>query len=142
MNSKFLLSSLLVAAATTVISFTPFTLKKSGEPTNTKKLSFSPDAATKWTLDKAHSNVKFAVTHMVVTETEGNFKLFDGYMEHTKEDFSDAKIEFTVDVSSIDTDNEKRDTHLKSDDFFNAEKYPTIKFVSTSFTPAGGKNIS
>ncbi|MEO5999330.1 MAG: YceI family protein, partial [Chitinophagaceae bacterium] len=51
----------------------------------------------------------------------------------------DAKIEFSVDVSSINTDNERRDGHLKTDDFFNAEKFPQMKFVSTSFTPAGDK---
>ncbi|MEJ7738803.1 MAG: YceI family protein [Chitinophagaceae bacterium] len=137
MTINFFFSSMLVVAATTVISFTPFSFTKNTD-TPVKNAPSSQQAATKWTLDRAHSNVKFAVTHMVVTETEGNFKLFDGYMEHSKDDFSDAKIEFSVDVKSIDTDNERRDTHLKGDDFFNAEKYPQIKFVSTSFTPAGG----
>ena len=75
--------------------------------------------ATKWTVDKGHSNVKFSVTHMVVAETEGYFKIFDGSMENTKPDFSDEKINFTVDVTSVNTDNERRDQHLKSDDFFN-----------------------
>jgi polyisoprenoid-binding protein YceI len=92
----------------------------------------------KWSLDKAHSNVKFTVTHMVVSEVDGSFKLFDGSMEHNKPDYSDAKINFTVDVNSVDTDNENRDKHLKSDDFFNAEKFPQMKFESTSFTPLGG----
>ncbi|HYE53406.1 MAG TPA: YceI family protein [Chitinophagaceae bacterium] len=94
--------------------------------------------ATKWLLDKGHSNVKFSVTHMVVAETEGYFRLFDGTMENTKPDYSDAKIVFTVDVNSINTDNERRDNHLKSDDFFNAEKFPQMKFESTSFQPVGG----
>ena len=94
--------------------------------------------ATKWIVDKGHSNVKFSVTHMVVAETEGYFKIFDGSMENTKPDFSDAKINFIVDVTSINTDNERRDTHLKSDDFFNAEKFPQMKFESTSFQPQGG----
>lgn len=97
-----------------------------------------PAPNTTWTVDPAHSNVKFSVTHMVVSEVEGSFKLFDGSMENTKADFSDAKISFTVDVASINTDNEMREKHLKSDDFFNAEKYPQMKFVSTSLTPAGG----
>lgn len=94
--------------------------------------------AGKWSLDKVHSNVKFTITHLVVSEVEGTFKLFDGSMENTKGDFSDAKISFTVDVNSINTDNDYRDKHLKSDDFFNAEKYPSMKFESTSFTPQGG----
>lgn len=75
---------------------------------------------------------------MVVAETEGTFKVFDGSVEHTKADWSDAKINFTVDVNSINTENESRDKHLRSDDFFNAEKYPTMTFVSTSFVPKGG----
>ena len=94
-------------------------------------------AQTKWTVDKLHSNVKFSVQHMVVSEMEGSFKMFDGTMEHSKADFSDAKISFTVDVASVNTDNEKRDGHLKADDFFNAEKYPKMTFVSTSVKPAG-----
>lgn len=126
-----------------ISSFTTFvkTASPAGTP-HSRKIYSIPKAPTKWTIDKAHSMVKFSVTHMVVTEVEGSFKIFDGSMEHSKPDFSDAKIEFSADVSSIDTDNERRDTHLKSDDFFNAEKYPAMKFVSTSFTPAGEKNIS
>jgi polyisoprenoid-binding protein YceI len=93
---------------------------------------------TKWSIDKPHSTVKFGVTHLVVSEVEGSFKLFDGSMESTKPDYSDAKINFSVDVNSLNTDNEMRDKHLKSDDFFNAEKFPAMKFQSTSFTPAGG----
>ena len=94
--------------------------------------------AGKWTLDKGHSNVKFTVTHMVVSEVDGSFKNFDGTVEHTKPDYSDAVITFTVDVNSVDTDNENRDKHLKSDDFFNAEQFPQMKFQSTSFKPLGG----
>jgi polyisoprenoid-binding protein YceI len=91
----------------------------------------------KWAVDKVHSNVKFTVKHLVVSEVEGSFKLFEGTMENTKADLSDAKINFAVDVNSINTENEKRDNHLKSDDFFNAEKFPEMKFTSTSMTPAG-----
>src|SRR5689334_2814688 len=94
-------------------------------------------ASTKWSIDKVHSNVKFTVTHLVISEVEGYFKIFDGSMEHSKPDFSDAKINFSVDINSINTDNDNRDKHLKSDDFFNAEKFPTMKFESTSFTPLG-----
>lgn len=95
-------------------------------------------AQTKWKLDKGHSSVRFSVSHMVVAEAEGTFKLWDGTVEHTKADFTDAKINFSIDVNSINTDNERRDTHLKSDDFFNAEKYPTIKFESTSMQLVSG----
>jgi polyisoprenoid-binding protein YceI len=94
-------------------------------------------AQTKWTVDKTHSNVKFAVTHMVVSEMEGTFKVFDGTMEHNKADFSDAKVNFAIDVASVNTDNERRDGHLKGDDFFNAEKFPKMTFTSTSVKPLG-----
>ena len=101
-------------------------------------ISFAQAVTTKWTVDRAHSNVKFNITHMVVSEVEGSFKLFDGSMENSKPDFSDAKINFKVDVASVNTDNENRDKHLKGDDFFNAEKFPAMQFQSTSFKPAGG----
>lgn len=100
-------------------------------------LGISATAQTKWKLDKSHSSVRFSVNHMVVSEAEGTFKMWDGTVEHSKADFSDAKINFTVDVNSINTDNERRDGHLKSDDFFNAEKFPTMKFESTSMKPLG-----
>jgi polyisoprenoid-binding protein YceI len=90
-----------------------------------------------WVADKPHTNVKFSVSHLVISDVDGNFKSFDGTLESSKPDFSDAKITFTADVSSINTDNEMRDNHLKSDDFFNAAKFPQIKFISTSFTPLG-----
>jgi polyisoprenoid-binding protein YceI len=70
---------------------------------------------------------------MMVSETEGKFKIYDGKVSSKSEtDFSNAAIEFSVDVNSINTDDEKRDGHLKSDDFFNAEKYPKMTFKSTS----------
>ena len=62
-------------------------------------------------------------------------------MEHTKADFSDAKVNFTVDVNSINTDSERRDGHLKGDDFFNAEKFPQMKFVSTGMKPLGNNKF-
>lgn len=85
-------------------------------------------AQTKWNVDFAHSAIKFTATHLVVSEVEGSFKTFAGTMEASKPDFTDAKINFTVDVASISTDNEQRDKHLKSDDFFNAEKFPKMTF--------------
>lgn len=96
-------------------------------------LSTAIFAQNKWTLDKSHSNVRFTVTHLVISEVEGTFRSFDGNIVSGKDDFSDAVINFAVDINSIDTDNEKRDGHLKSDDFFNAAKYPEMTFKSKSF---------
>ena len=95
-------------------------------------------AQTKWTVDKVHSHVKFSVSHMVVSEVEGSFKGFDGTIVASKENLTDAVINFTVDVASVSTDNVNRDNHLKSDDFFNAEKFPKMTFVSKSMTLVGG----
>ncbi len=95
-------------------------------------------AQTAWKLDNSHSSVKFSVEHLKVSETEGNFKGFDGTLNSKNADFSDAEITFTVDVKTINTDNEMRDKHLQSDDFFNAEKFPQMKFKSTSFKKVNG----
>jgi polyisoprenoid-binding protein YceI len=93
---------------------------------------------TNWKVDAAHSKLGFSVTHMMVSETEGKFKVFDGQaVSKTDLDFTDATISFTADAASIDTDNDKRDGHLKSPDFFDAEKYPTINFKSVSMKKNG-----
>jgi len=99
--------------------------------------AFAQTAKT-WNVDKMHSAVKFSVSHLVVSEVDGSFKMFDGSMVADNADFSNAKINFTVDVNSINTDNASRDGHLKADDFFNAEKYPAMTFKSTSFKKKSG----
>ncbi|MGE5680552.1 MAG: YceI family protein [Bacillota bacterium] len=91
-----------------------------------------------WRLDQAHSKVQFTVSHMVISEVTGHFKNFDANVTGNKDDLSDANINFTIDVNSIDTDNQKRDEHLKSDDFFNAAKYPQIKFKGKSLKKISG----
>ena len=100
----------------------------------------SINAQTKWTADKAHSKIQFSVTHIIISEVTGQFKSFDADVESSKDDFTDAKIQFSADVNSIDTDNEDRDKHLKSDDFFNAEKFPKITFKGKSFKKVDAKN--
>jgi polyisoprenoid-binding protein YceI len=130
---KIIFSAIFLATGGLVLSAFMNPVKN----TDNKRVVVYPSEAGKWTLDKNHSNVKFTVTHLLVSEVDGHFKVFDGTMENAKEDFSDAKINFTVDAASINTDNEKRDNHLRGDDFFNAEKYPTMKFESTSMTPLG-----
>jgi polyisoprenoid-binding protein YceI len=91
-----------------------------------------------WKPDKAHSQIKFSVTHMVISQVEGNFKDFDVTLQQPgKDDFSGSTVEATIKTASINTENDRRDTHLKSDDFFSAEKFPEIKFKSTSFEKTG-----
>jgi polyisoprenoid-binding protein YceI len=95
--------------------------------------------AQNWSVDPAHTNIGFSVDYMMVSELDGSFKKYDGNVSSVKPDFSDAKIDFTVDVNSINTDNEMRDKHLKGDDFFNAEKYPSLIFKSTSIKKLSDK---
>lgn len=85
-------------------------------------------AQSSWNIDKNHSDIRFTAVHMVISEVDGEFKDFSGTVSNAPEDFDGAEVEFTAQVASIDTDNERRDGHLKSDDFFNAETYPEIKF--------------
>jgi len=87
---------------------------------------------TKWKIDPAHSEINFKVKHLVVSTVTGHFSKFDASIETNKEDFSDAKISFEADINSIDTKNEQRDAHLKSADFFDADKHPKMSFVSKS----------
>lgn len=94
--------------------------------------------AQNWTLDKAHSNLGFTVTHLMLSEVDGKFQNFDIKMTSAKPDFTDAQIDLTADVNSINTSQEKRDAHLKSPDFFDAAKYPTMTFKSKSITKVSG----
>ncbi len=96
-------------------------------------------AQTNWSFDKAHSSIAFNVEHLVISEVTGNFGSFDGSVVSKSDDFDGSKINFTVDVGSVDTDNEKRDNHLKSDDFFNAEAHPKMVFEGT-LEHVDGKN--
>ncbi len=92
---------------------------------------------TTWKADPAHTQVSFEVIHMGIAEIEGQFNEFDGSIMASKEDFSDAQYEMVIQVPSIDTGVERRDTHLKSPDFFDAEKYPEMTFKSTSSEKVG-----
>ena len=100
-------------------------------------LTFSQ--SNKWSYDVSHAKVGFAISHFGISETEGKFTKFDGVVISDKPDFSDAKINITIDVNSINTEDSKRDEHLKSSDFFDTNKYPTITFKSKSLK-AVGKN--
>jgi polyisoprenoid-binding protein YceI len=97
-------------------------------------------AQSKWSVDQAHSKIGFNVTHLLISEVDGSFKTYTGTIASSKPDFTDAIIDFAVDVATINTDNEMRDNHLKSDDFFNSEKFPEMTFSSTSMKKTEGNN--
>ena len=94
---------------------------------------------TTWTVDKAHSKVGFSVSYLVITDVQGYFKDYDAQITSVGDDFSTANIELIMNTSSIFTDNDKRDNHLRSDDFFNAEKYPQMIFKGKSIKKVGDK---
>ncbi len=87
---------------------------------------------TTWNADPAHTQVFFKITHLGIADIKGNFNKFNGSIVATKDDFSDAQYEITIEVPSIDTGIERRDNHLRNADFFDVEKYPTMTFKSTS----------
>lgn len=93
----------------------------------------SLSAQTQWTVDPAHTTIGFTVEHLVISEVDGKFKEFDLTVASPSEDWEGSEINFSAKASSIDTDNEKRDGHLQSPDFFNAEAYPELTFESTAF---------
>lgn len=114
------------------------TLRRSGIVLTALLLTVLLNAQTKWTPDKNHSKIGFTAIHYTITEVEGEFREFDASITSDTEDFDGAKVTFSAKISSIDTNNERRDNHLKSDDFFNAEKYPEMKFDG-NFKKTDGK---
>lgn len=90
-------------------------------------------AKSTWSVDHSHSEVGFKVKHLMITNVSGSIKSYDVHVETEGDNFMTAAISFTADVASLTTGNEQRDAHLRSDDFFNAEAYPQIKFVATGY---------
>lgn len=98
----------------------------------------SPDArASEWNLDTDHSRVEFSVRHLMVSNVVGNFKVFDGLVKLDEKDPTKSTVKVSIDVSSVDTDNKKRDDHLRSPDFFNTEKFPKMEFESKKIEKKG-----
>jgi polyisoprenoid-binding protein YceI len=94
--------------------------------------------AIQWKIDPAHSEIQFKVKHLMITTVTGYFKTFDLEVETENDDFTTAgKIEFTADIDSIDTNNQQRDAHLKSADFFNAEEHGQLRFIGKKYEASG-----
>ena len=88
-------------------------------------------------IDPDHSDIMFKVKHLMISTVTGIFKKFDATLEVNEDDLTQAKATFEAEVDSVDTKNEQRDSHLKSDDFFNAEQFPKMTFKSTSIKKSG-----
>jgi polyisoprenoid-binding protein YceI len=92
---------------------------------------------TTWKIDPAHSSAEFKVKHMMISNVKGKFSGLDGVLTLNEGDLKASTVEATIPVATISTGDEQRDAHLKSADFFDAEKYPTFSFKSVQATPAG-----
>jgi polyisoprenoid-binding protein YceI len=98
-------------------------------------VSTSVFAADTYKIDPVHSNINFTVKHMMVSNVTGQFDKYDGVVMYDPKDLANSKVDVTIQADSINTRNDKRDGHLKSPDFFDTAKFPTITFVSKKITP-------
>lgn len=103
-------------------------------------LAFTVVTSTTWTYDNNHAKIGFSVTHMLISDVEGSFKKATATLTTTNADFTDAVVEFSAEASSINTDNEKRDAHLQSADFFDVAQFPALTFKSNYFKKAKTAN--
>ena len=92
--------------------------------------------ATAWTVDNSHSSIKFEIRHFF-SNVPGAFHEYDADIHFDPNNLNDSKLDVTIQVASVDTENERRDGHLRTDDFFNAEKWPTMTFTSNSIESVG-----
>jgi polyisoprenoid-binding protein YceI len=103
----------------------------------TASLGSRPASAATWEIDPAHSAVQFSVRHMMISNVRGDFVKLTGKAQSDEQDLTRSTIEATIDATSIDTHEAKRDAHLRSPDFLDAEKYPTITFRSKRIEALG-----
>lgn len=95
---------------------------------------------TKWSVDPTHSEILFKVKHLMISTVTGQFHQFNLNVETENSDFNSVKkIQFSADIDSIDTNNEQRNAHLKSADFFNATEHPKVEFSGTEYEAKTGK---
>jgi polyisoprenoid-binding protein YceI len=99
-------------------------------------------ATTKWILDPTHSEIQFKIRHLMITHVTGSFGKFTADVETEDENFETAKINFKAEVDSITTNNEQRDAHLKSADFFESSKHPVLSFVSSKLEKISGEEYT
>jgi polyisoprenoid-binding protein YceI len=104
--------------------------------------SSAPGTVTTWKLDPAHSHAEFKVKHMMISNVRGSFTGLSGTLQLDESDYTHSTVEASIPVGTLETGDDQRDGHLKSPDFFDAEKFPTLAFKSTNIDSAGGANYS
>jgi polyisoprenoid-binding protein YceI len=100
-------------------------------------ISSSAMAASTWTIDPDHSNIQFKIRHLMITDVKGTFGKVKGVIKIDDKDMAESAVDVTIEIDSINTGVAKRDAHLKSNEFFDATRYPTMTFVSRKMTPNG-----
>lgn len=98
--------------------------------------------ADNWTFDQYHARLRFSISHLSLADVEGSFRIKESSITSSAKDFSDATVTLIADAASINTDNEIRDKNLRSSDFLDTDKFPTINFKSTSFKKGTGDQYS
>lgn len=129
------LLQVIVPAFLALVILAAFTAPQPTEP------SSAAAPPTVWTIDKGHSQVSFKVRHLGISNVRGGFNEYDATIRFDPEDLGTLQVEATVNTASIDTGIERRDNHLRSDDFFNAEQYPTMTFVSKAVRNIDGPSF-
>ena len=125
------LRNAIVAAALAALVLLPYLGGTAAAQAGAAKVAYAPIPAGDYKIDPAHSTIGFAVRHLEINWVEGRFKEFDGTIHYDERDVTNSSVEFTAKVESIDTGVAPRDKHLRTADFFEAEKYPTMTFKST-----------
>src|SRR5258708_38102863 len=105
--------------------------------TNTATLVQPQTSTTTWSIDPAHTVAEFKVKHMMIANVKGHFSRVSGVLVRDEADPANDRVEATIEAASIETRNEQRDGHLKSEDFFHVEKFPTLRFTSTHISTVG-----
>jgi polyisoprenoid-binding protein YceI len=98
-------------------------------------------ATTTWNIDPAHAQAQFKVKHMMISNVKGEFHSIKGTLNYDSENIANSHVEATIDATTVDTREPQRDAHLKSSDFFDVEKFPTLSFKSTKVTKKGGEEL-
>ncbi|MBV9927396.1 MAG: YceI family protein [Acidobacteria bacterium] len=131
------LRNAIVAAALAALVLVPYAGRPAAAQGGASKVAYAPIPAGDYKIDPAHSRIGFAVRHLEINWVEGRFKDFQGTIHFDDKDVTKSAVEFTAKVASVDTEVEARDKHLRTADFFDAEKYPEMTFKSTSVERKG-----
>jgi polyisoprenoid-binding protein YceI len=101
-----------------------------------------PQTTTTWNIDPVHSVAEFKVKHMMITNVKGQFTVINGTLSLDEGDFSNSRVEALLDAASVNTRDAQREAHLKSADFFDVEKFPTLSFKSTRVSRTGDGELA